>query len=84
MEGDNPRGLLRGGLKALGNVRDDVVMHQANVIETLLGLGKGGGLSGGEAAAPRGFPGLDIGLRRFVNVFYQRVAAAVAAFRLLR
>ena len=33
------KGLLRAGLKALGNVRDDVVKHQTNVIESLLGIG---------------------------------------------
>lgn len=63
-------GLLRAGLKALGNVRDDVAKRQANVIEGLLGIHKGD--------APRTFPGLDsFGIRKFEDVFDQRVATAL-------
>jgi len=72
----NAKGLLRAGLQALGNVRDDVVKHQTNVIETLLGMPKTGDL-GGKSAAARAFPALDIGLRKFEDVFDQRVAAAM-------
>ncbi|MEJ8813163.1 phasin family protein [Variovorax ureilyticus] len=72
----NAKGLLRAGLKALGNVRDDVVKHQTNVIETLLGMPKRGD-AGGRSAAARAFPALDIGLRKFEDVFDQRVAAAM-------
>ena len=66
------QGLLRAGLKALGNVRDDVVKRQTNVIENLLGLGqpKGDG-------APRGFALESFGIRKFEDVFDQRVATAL-------
>lgn len=65
------KGLLRAGLKALGTVRDDVVKHQTNVIESLLGIGK---------TDPAGgkFPGLDtFGIRKFEDVFDQRVATSL-------
>ncbi len=66
------QGLLRAGLKALGNVRDDVVKRQTNVIESLLGIGqpKGDG-------APRGFALESFGIRKFEDVFDQRVATAL-------
>jgi len=73
-------GLLRAGLKVLGNVRDDVAKRQANVIEGLLGIGQGKPDAGGaaKAAVPRGFPSLDsFGLRKFEDVFDQRVATAL-------
>lgn len=63
-------GLLRAGLKALGNVRDDVARRQNNVIEGLLGIHK--------TDPPRAFPGLDtFGIRKFEDVFDQRVATAL-------
>jgi hypothetical protein len=68
---EGPKGLLRAGLKALGTVRDDVVKHQTNVIESLLGIGK---------TDPAGgkFPGLDtFGIRKFEDVFDQRVATSL-------
>lgn len=59
-------GLLRAGLKALDNVRNDVAKRQANVIEGLLGIGQGK------------VPGLDgFGIRKFEDVFDQRVATAL-------
>jgi len=68
------KGLLHAGLKALGSVRDDVV-RQGNVIESLLGMTQG--KSKGEAAAPR-FANLDpFGIRKFEDVFDQRVASAL-------
>ena len=73
-------GLLRAGLKVLGNVRDDVAKRQANVIEGLLGIGQGKPdvAGGAKAAIPRGFPSLDsFGLRKFEDVFDQRVATAL-------
>ena len=73
-------GLLRAGLKVLGNVRDDVAKRQANVIEGLLGIGQGrlDPAVGAKAAVPRGFPSLDsFGLRKFEDVFDQRVATAL-------
>jgi hypothetical protein len=75
-------GLLRAGLKALDNVRNDVAKRQANVIEGLLGIGHGkvdatlG--AGAKAALTRGFPSLDsFGIRKFEDVFDQRVATAM-------
>jgi hypothetical protein len=73
-------GLLRAGLKVLGNVRDDVAKRQANVIEGLLGIGQGkpDSAAAAKAAVPRGFPSLDsFGLRKFEDVFDQRVATAL-------
>ncbi|MDB5827250.1 MAG: poly granule associated family protein [Variovorax sp.] len=65
--------LLRAGLKALGNVRDDVVKRQTNVIEGLLGI-----QPKGDGAPARGFPSLDsFGIRKFEDVFDQRVATAL-------
>lgn len=69
-------GLLRAGLKALGNVRDDVARRQTHVIEGLLGIHKSD--KSDKADAPRAFPGLDsFGIRKFEDVFDQRVATAL-------
>jgi len=72
-------GLLRAGLKALDNVRNDVAKRQANVIEGLLGIGQGkADATGAKAALTRGFPSLDsFGIRKFEDVFDQRVATAL-------
>jgi Poly(hydroxyalcanoate) granule associated protein (phasin) len=70
------KGLLHAGLTALGNVRDDVVRRQTNVIGSLLGLGTSTGE--GKGAALRAFPVLDaLGVRKFEDVFDERVAAAL-------
>jgi len=71
--------LLRAGLKALDNVRNDVAKRQANVIEGLLGIGHGkADVAGAKAALTRGFPSLDtFGIRKFEDVFDQRVATAL-------
>ncbi|VTU16528.1 poly(hydroxyalkanoate) granule-associated protein [Variovorax sp. PBL-H6] len=66
------QGLLRAGLKALGNVRDDVVKRQTNVIESLLGMGQAKG-----DGTPRGFALESFGIRKFEDVFDQRVATAL-------
>ncbi|RST52684.1 phasin family protein [Variovorax sp. MHTC-1] len=67
------QGLLRAGLKALGNVGNDVVKRQTNVIESLLGIAQPK-----PDAQARGFPGLDsFGIRKFEDVFDQRVATAM-------
>jgi hypothetical protein len=75
------KGLLHAGLKALGNVRDDVVMHQNNVIDRLLGIapGKAAGTAvANKGVLPRGLKALDpFGLRKFEDVFDQRVASAL-------
>ena len=66
--GSKAEGLLRAGLKALDNVRNDVAKRQANVIEGLLGIGQG--------KVPS--LGLDsFGIRKFEDVFDQRVATAL-------
>ena len=72
-------GLLRAGLKALDNVRNDVAKRQANVIEGLLGIGQGKvDAAAAKAALTRGFPSLDsFGIRKFEDVFDQRVATAL-------
>jgi hypothetical protein len=72
-------GLLRAGLKALDNVRSDVAKRQANVIEGLLGIGQGkADTASAKAALTRGFPSLDsFGIRKFEDVFDQRVATAL-------
>lgn len=68
----------RAGLRALDNVRHDVQRRQASVIETLLGIPP----TAAAGAEPRlglpALPGLDaFGLRKFEDVFDQRVAAAL-------
>ncbi|MGF6349505.1 phasin family protein [Variovorax sp. W2I14] len=72
-------GLLRAGLKALDTVRNDVAKRQANVIEGLLGIGQGKvDAASAKAALTRGFPSLDsFGIRKFEDVFDQRVATAL-------
>ncbi|MEJ7688018.1 MAG: phasin family protein [Variovorax sp.] len=60
------QGLLRAGLKALDDVRNDVVKRQSNVIENLLGITPG----------KDGRPG-NFGIRKFEDVFDQRVATAL-------
>ena len=71
--------LLRAGLKALGNVRDDVVQHQSRVFEAILGIEPAQawqGLvkrdNGAAKAAQEAF-----GLRKFEAVFDQRVVSAL-------
>jgi hypothetical protein len=69
------KGLLRAGLKALDDVRNDVVKRQTNVIESLLGIKAP---DKGDAAPTRGFTGLDnFGIRKFEEVFDQRVATSL-------
>ncbi|MFT3800269.1 MAG: poly granule associated family protein [Burkholderiaceae bacterium] len=73
---DRPDDLLRAGLTALDNVRNDVVRHHTDMIERLLGIQR-------PAAAPRLMPTLGLGgfdsfgLRKFEDVLDQRVAAAL-------
>ena len=69
-----PQALLRAGLQALEKARTDAAKRQASMLEGLLGMGRGGA----EAAAARTFPGLDsFGIRKFEEVFDQRVAGAL-------
>jgi hypothetical protein len=72
-----PSGLWRAGLKALDTVRQDVTRRHTNVIETLLGIAPPRTDTEGKPAT-RGFPGLEtLGLRKFEDVFDQRVATAL-------
>ncbi|MGR4871013.1 phasin family protein [Variovorax sp. LARHSF232] len=76
------KSLLHAGLKALGSVRDDVVMRQNNVIDSLLGItsGKPGkpGKADPKGVLPRGLKALDpFGIRKFEDVFDQRVATSL-------
>ncbi|WP_399683150.1 phasin family protein [Xenophilus sp.] len=79
-EGEAQQGasLWQAGLKALDTVRQDAARRHASVIESLLGIAPVRRVVE-EAAAPHGvFPGLDpFGLRKFEDVFDQRVAAAL-------
>lgn len=65
-------GLLRAGLKALGNVHHDVVKRQTHVIESLLGVRAAEELKARAFAGAGGF-----GFRKFEDVFDQRVATAL-------
>ena len=68
--------LWQAGLRALKTAKQDAERRHASVVETLLGLSPGGATPN---AAPRPpFVGLDaFGLRKFEDVFDQRVAAAL-------
>jgi hypothetical protein len=74
------KGLLRAGLKALNDVRDDVITRQSRVFEALLGLPPSLSasdrsakewklLNAGEAAAG--------GMQKFEEIFDQRVARSL-------
>lgn len=63
-EAGGAEGLLRAGLKALGNVRNDVVKRQTHVIESLLGVRVNDTAVG-------------FGFKKFEDVFDQRVATAL-------
>jgi hypothetical protein len=71
--------LLRAGLKALGNVRDDVVQHQSRVFEAILGIEPGAGWGGlvKRDTAARKIAQEALGVRKFEAVFDQRVASAL-------
>lgn len=76
-EAAKAEGFWRAGLRALDNVRNDVQRRQATVIETLLGIPPAAGAEPARLNLP-GLPGLDaFGLRKFEDVFDQRVAAAL-------
>ena len=68
--------LLRAGLKALGNARDEVVQRQSRVFEVILGIDPGQGWSGLDSAAKKAAQEA-FGLRKFEAVFDQRVLQAL-------
>ena len=68
--------LLRAGLKALGNARDEVVQRQSRVFEVLLGVESGQERSGLDATAKKVAQD-TFGLRKFEAVFDQRVLQAL-------
>lgn len=68
--------LLRAGLKALGNARDEVVQRQSRVFEVLLGVEPGQARSGLDAAAKKAAQEA-FGLRKFEAVFDRRVVQAL-------
>lgn len=77
---ESPEGLLRAGLKALGEVRNDVVRHHTNAIERLLGIQRSDtdGAKPPAPSSPLGLGALEgFGLRKFEDVFDQRVATAL-------
>ena len=65
------RALVKAGLKALGEVRGDMMARQARIFELLLGIGQAPGWRAGAAEqAPDPFG-------KFEDVFDQRVARAL-------
>jgi hypothetical protein len=67
------KGLLRAGLKALGEVRDDVVVRQSRIFEALLGIDT-------SALLPRSIDPAKSHLSadaKFEDVFDQRVARSL-------
>ena len=73
-EDNGAKGLIHAGLKALGTVRDDVVMRQSSMIDSLLGIGGAKAADRTDASAgvlPRSLKSLDPfgGLRKFEDVF---------------
>jgi hypothetical protein len=71
------KGLLRAGMQALGSVRDDVVKRQSNLLEQLLGCGVPAKGLHMDSAAMNAFAFPGLGLRKFEDVFDQRIAAAL-------
>jgi len=71
--------LLRAGLKALGDARDEVVQRQSRVFEVLLGIEPGQAWSGlvKRDAAIKKAAQEAFGLRKFEAVFDERVANAL-------
>ncbi|WP_280151172.1 phasin family protein [Piscinibacter sp. XHJ-5] len=74
------KGLLRAGLKALNDVRDDVITRQSRVFEALLGLPPSLSASDRSAkewkllnAGEDGTPGMQ----KFEEIFDQRVARSL-------
>jgi len=74
------KGLLRAGLKALGDVRDDVVLRQSRVFEALLGIDTSHAVidSVSKQSQLLGAEGREsLGLHKFEAIFDQRVARSL-------
>jgi hypothetical protein len=77
-EAGGAKGLLRAGLKALNDVRDDVITRQSRVFEALLGIDT----SQIASRTPKEWKLLQAGedasgVQKFEEVFDQRVARAL-------
>lgn len=74
------KGLLRAGLKALNEVRDDVITRQGRVFEALLGLDTSKAPSGRSARDWRLLNPVQpdaAGMEKFEEIFDQRVARSL-------
>ena len=72
------KGLLRAGLKALNDVRDDVVTRQSRVFEALLGIDTSHAASERSARDWKLLnPGGADGMQKFEEIFDQRVARSL-------
>ena len=72
------QGLLRAGLKALGDVRDGVVQRQTRVVESLLGAAsRSAAATSSPAKSALDSLGDSLGFRKLEDVFDQRIAAAL-------
>ena len=72
--------LLRAGLKALNEVRDDVITRQSRVFEALLGIDTSHSDSGRSAREPKLLSAADpdaASMQKFEEVFDQRVARSL-------
>jgi hypothetical protein len=72
------KALLRAGLKALNDVRDDVVTRQSRVFEALLGLDTTTSASARSARETKLLnTGVSSGIEKFEEIFDQRVARSL-------
>ncbi len=72
------KALLRAGLKALNDVRDDVVTRQSRVFEALLGLDTTQSASDRSARETKLLnTGVASGIEKFEEIFDQRVARSL-------
>jgi hypothetical protein len=72
------KALLRAGLKALNDVRDDVVTRQSRVFEALLGLDTTPSASDRSARETKLLStGVASGIEKFEEIFDQRVARSM-------
>jgi hypothetical protein len=70
------RALIRAGLKALGDVRGDMVSRQSRIFEVLLGIGQSPAWKASAKAAAKPAPA-DDPFGKFEDVFDERVARSL-------